>query len=78
MKKLILIFMMIFLNGEELSIQKGWNLLGSTANLNIKKFDNSCGKIIWKYKNNNWFVNNGDKKEFETIKKDEGFWIYCK
>lgn len=57
----------------------GWTLAGTNKPINIStiKCINNSIPIIWKYKNNHWYLHYKNKKDFEKIEKNEGFWIRC-
>ena len=72
-----------FLNIEDNSIlnytyNKNWTLAGTNRDVNITLIKcNASFKIIWKYINNTWKVYYKDKKEFNKIRKNRGFWVGC-
>ncbi len=75
----------IFLNASEYSLKKGWNLIGiHQNNFDIEKFPNT--HIIWKYKDNNWyvastnsnvlnFIKDHNIKTFSAVNASDGIWI---
>ena len=74
------------LSAQTLSVEKGWNLLGSNVNnVDISQF-NSNVKIVWKYKNGKWYAGSNSPELNMLIQKDgfgllkninagEGFWV---
>jgi len=87
MKKLI-IFFLLFVNlfSYVYKINKGWNLIGIHSNLKIKDLGNIY-KIIWIYKNGEWYVYSPDENILNVIKEKKfnilndlnfsnGAWIY--
>jgi len=57
---------------------QGWSLAG--ANKEINSIDIKCennNPIIWKYYQNKWLLYSENKKDFYSLHKNEGFWIYC-
>lgn len=81
---IISLFITIFGNAAFIKLYKGWNLI-SMQESNLSKLDNSI-KLIWKYKNANWYAysNNPSIKSkidslkisnIKEIKNDEGVWI---
>jgi len=75
MKKLI-IFIAVIVFSKTFFVNKGWNLLGTSDDVNVTNFDVD---IVWKYKNSVWSYfskkYNLNYKKFKTLKKGEGFWI---
>jgi len=87
MKKFI-IFFLTFVNlfGYVYKINEGWNLVGIHSNLKVKDLGNNY-KIIWIYKNGEWYVyspyentlNLIKEKKFNVINdinSSNGAWIY--
>ena len=69
-----------------ITISKGWNLVGAPNNINQTEFtSNNCIKSVWKYdsskENGPWFLYNRDglgssyPKITNGILKGEGFWV---
>jgi uncharacterized alpha/beta hydrolase family protein len=58
---------------------KGWTLSGTNKEINasIIKCENNSIPIIWEYKNNSWRVYYQNKKEFNKLAKNSGFWVRC-
>lgn len=76
------------LNNNSVSITQfnnGWTLAGTGVDLDTTEL--SCNNddtisVIWKYKNEQWLLatdiaNNLNLESFNTINKNEGFWIHC-
>jgi len=73
------------LYAQDFSIRNGWQLLGAKQKLNLKDFDDSCVKYIWKYDTNTtealWklYLPNGTSSSYpnltETVDDGEGFWV---
>jgi uncharacterized alpha/beta hydrolase family protein len=56
----------------------GWSLAGTNKEINASsiKCINNSSPIIWKY-NNKWQVYFKEKKDFNLIEKNEGYWVGC-
>lgn len=64
--------------------QLGWKLAGSSKDIPISSIKCTDGslKSIWKYNSGRWLlktdeVNNLNLSTFDTINKNEGFWVNC-
>ena len=64
---------------------KGWNLKGTENNLTVTNLEcvDSLLNSAWKYTEGTWklytpIVGNYNIESFDTINKNEGFWIDCK
>lgn len=77
MKKLI-IFLGILLFSKTFYVDKGWNLLGSSEEINVTNFDVD---IVWRY-DGNWSYFSRfyhlNYPKFEVTKKNDGFWVFSK
>ena len=66
------------------SYSNGWTLNGTNKDINVSEISCNNGELqnIWKYSNNSWQLYTALDTEynfeiFNTIKKNEGFWISC-
>jgi len=64
----------------------GWTLAGTSQDIGVEKVECNNGLLplsIWKYSNGKWSLhtnvaNNLKYGSFDTINKNEGFWVNCK
>ena len=91
MRKIVLSSLLISgLLAQNITVNSGWQLLGSPKDISVKAFDNSgCVKYLWKYipsdQNSPWklhisngMVNKTSFEDFSIIKAGEGFWANVK
>jgi len=87
-QKLLLLIALLLspLHASVLSLQSGWNLVGSNTNSFNPKSEISTAKSLWRYQNNHWSAISPDDSEtqmmldanitqFDTISYGEGFWV---
>lgn len=69
-----------------LSLDKGWNLKGTSCHVDVSTFKKEGVRILWKYKNGEWeawspdnsimaLINQLNIKTFSSIEPYEGFWV---
>ena len=79
-KLLMFYFFINFLYANSIKVSPQWQLLGTSNDINLSIFNNSCVDIIWTYKDDKWFLFSPNKKydysyKMKSLKKGEGFWI---
>ena len=75
------------LSANEVPLQQGWNLKGTSANLTTASFDNECVETVWQFKNNKWQAYS-PKIQMQTlieesvgiqtissVDSNDGFWV---
>ena len=69
----------------KISFENGWSLAGTDRNISTTAIVCSEGELqsLWKYGNGNWklfapYIQTTKFASFQTIEKNEGFWVYCK
>ena len=77
MKKIFIlaIFIVTLLSGEDILLKKGWNLKGSSYDIDVKNSKSKCFEGFWKYKNDWAYLKIGKSG---IIEKDSGFWVKAK
>jgi len=74
---LTLIILTSTLNAKALTIQKGWQLLGTSEPIeNMAVFREDCTSDVITYRNNTWLKHNSVDSTLTYIGKQEGFWVY--
>jgi len=80
MKKLFLLLILgITLNAESISLQLGWNLIGSSSKINISNFSQYGIDEVFMYVNGGWknYKKSSNINNIgSAIEKNNGFWIY--
>ena len=89
-KNLSLLFLLsASLFAQSFTLSNGWQLLGTTEDLNTSVFDNSCADFVWGYDTSNpslpqWRVHIANGQSYtipsnigtlDVIKSGEGFWV---
>jgi len=75
-----------YINAQTINVSNGWQLVGSSEDLNVSKFDSTCVDYLWKYDNSSstalWqlHVSNGNDYGYTGVmitdlKEGEGFWL---
>jgi len=74
---LTLIILTSTLNAKALTIQKGWQLMGTSEPIeNMAVFREDCTSDVIAYRNNTWLKYNSIDSTLTYIGKQEGFWVY--
>jgi len=75
------------LHSEPITLQNGWNLLGTDQDLMLSDINKSCIETVWTYKSGNWSAfspnnelqnqinTNPNISSLSTITANSGFWI---
>ena len=64
------------LNAKALSIQKGWQLMGTSEPIdNMAVFREDCTSEVVAYRNGTWLKHNSIDSTLTYIGKQEGFWV---
>jgi len=79
MKAFIFVFIFSISYAQEVTINKEWNLFGTTEELSTTFFKNDCANSVWIYNNGSWksFAHGSEQGEtFSKIKKGAGVLVY--
>ncbi len=93
MKKMIsllayfLVGCLVALHAQTISLERGWNLIGSSKNMTNLESELSKVRVIWKYQDGKWCVRSADPtyqakldqigfSRLQEIGAGEGFWVY--
>jgi hypothetical protein len=75
------------LGAQTLKLNKGWNLKGTSNNIEVSSLDNKCIETVWTFTNNKWKIyspkesiqekinNNNDLEMISKIEFNNGFWL---